>query len=159
MAANLWVSWEEKQACSVSSEAASSSRAGAPSTLTGDADALLFPNKGGRTRCHPVCGHSGIMVQGSASWDPLLSTLVGQPVAFCDSHFQGGLCQKMWKTWQSGRQDHQATSFRRPGAALRQGTAQTDLHWRNDAGVLGSSGPLGARHRPGGGRHSVMDGN
>ena len=127
MAANRWVSWEEKQACSVSSEAVSSSRAGAPSTLTGDADALLFPNKGGRTRCHPVCRHSGIMVQGSASWDPLLSTSVGQPVAFCDSHFQGGLCQKMWKTWQSGRQDHQATGFLRPGAALRQGAALRPL--------------------------------
>lgn len=134
MAANRWVSWEEKQACSVSSEAVSSSRAGAPSTLTGapstltgDADALLFPNKGGRTRCHPVCRHSGIMVQGSASWDPLLSTSVGQPVAFCDSHFQGGLCQKMWKTWQGGRQDHQATGFLRPGAALRQGAALRPL--------------------------------
>lgn len=136
MAANRWDSWEEKQARSVSSEAASSSRAGAPSTLTGDADALLFPNKGGRTRCHPVCVHSGIKVQGSASWDPLLSTLVGQPVDFVKEHkcclmltprFHGVLCQKMWKTWQSGKQDHQATGFRRPRAALRQGAALRPL--------------------------------
>lgn len=82
MAANRWVSWEEKQACGVSLEAASSSRASALSTLTGDPDALLFPNKGGQTRCSPVWVRSGIKVQGSASWDPFLSTLVGQPVAF-----------------------------------------------------------------------------
>lgn len=84
MAANRWVSWEEKQACGDSLEAASSSRASALSTLTGDPDALLFPNKGGQTRCSPVCVRSGIKVQGSASWDPFLSTLVGQPVAFCE---------------------------------------------------------------------------
>ena len=89
MAANRWVSWEEKQACGVSSEAASSSWASALSTLTGDADVLLFPNEGGQTRCSPVCARSGIKVQGSASWDPLFSTLVGQPVTFCEGTLVG----------------------------------------------------------------------